>query len=101
MIKSVYSPGLGKYVEVETVNALHTKANKKKRQTPKDKDYIHADMKDVVKGCNVTSIVWLRLLQLKTMRKQRTLVLANEWFERRSLTATLKIAHYEHLNRTN
>jgi hypothetical protein len=82
MSESVYSPGLGKYVEVEPFHGSHTKTNKTKKQTSKDKDFIHADMKDVVLGCNVASIVWLRLLQLKTIRKQTSLVLANDWFEK-------------------
>jgi hypothetical protein len=86
MSESVYSPGLGKYVEVVREGALPTKESPTAKPTKalrkRDKDYIHADMKDAVRGCNVTSIVWLRLLQLKTMGKRNPVTLSNEWFER-------------------
>jgi hypothetical protein len=50
-----------------------------KARKTKEQNYLHEDMKEIVAGANATTIVWLRLLQLRKMRKEKTIVLANEW----------------------
>lgn len=52
---------------------------KPKARKTKEQNYLHEDMKEIVAGAN--SIVWLRLLQLRKMRKENTIVLANEWLK--------------------
>ena len=50
-----------------------------KTRKTKEQNYLHEDMREIVAGANATTIVWLRLLQLRKMRKEKTIILANEW----------------------
>jgi hypothetical protein len=63
----------GKRIAVEVINPP---ARKRKSS---EQDYLHEDMEEIVAGANATSIVWLRLLQLRRMRKEKHLKLSNGW----------------------
>jgi hypothetical protein len=65
-------------------------ASAKARKT-KEQNYLHEDMEEIVAGANATTIVWLRLLQLRCMRKQRTIVLANEWLVQHGVDRFAKV----------
>jgi hypothetical protein len=69
---------------------LHNPKPKHKRKSPKQ-DYLHADMEEIVAGANATSIVWLRLLQLRCMRKEKHITLANDWLEKHGVTRYAKM----------
>jgi hypothetical protein len=76
-----YSPSAKRYIEVEELDQESvvppTKSSKVKKT--KEKNYLHADMGDIVAGIESAGIVWLRLLQLRSMRKEKYLLLGNEW----------------------
>jgi hypothetical protein len=74
----------GKRIAVDVINPPV------RRHKSSEKDYLHADMKDLVVGCNVASIVWLRLVQLKTMQKKRTVTLSNDWFQQHGINRWAK-----------
>jgi hypothetical protein len=61
-------------------------ASKAKRPAPKEvksQNYLFADMDDVCRGLNAAGVVWVRLLQLRSMREHdKWHVLSNGWFER-------------------
>jgi hypothetical protein len=54
-------------------------AKPSKSKKTKEQNYLHADMEDIVAGVEAAGIVWLRLLQLRRMRKEKYLTLGNEW----------------------
>jgi hypothetical protein len=70
----------GKRIEVEVINPPARKRKSSKQ------DYLHEDMEEIVAGANATSIVWLRLLQLRRMRKEKHLTLSNEWLAQHGVT---------------
>jgi hypothetical protein len=76
-----YSPSTKRYIEVEQLDQESvdqpTKLSKAKR--PQKQNYLHANMEDIIDGVESAGIVWLRLLQLHCMRKEKYLALGNEW----------------------
>jgi hypothetical protein len=62
----------------------------RKRKSSK-KDYLHEDMDEIVAGLNATSIVWVRLLQLRRMRKEKHLALSNDWLSQHGVTRYAKM----------
>jgi hypothetical protein len=50
-----------------------------KTKKPEDQNYLHANFDDIIVGVESAGIVWLRLLQLRRMRKGKYLVLGNDW----------------------
>jgi hypothetical protein len=62
----------------------------RKRKSSK-KDYLHEDMDEIVAGLNATSIVWVRLLQLRRMRKEKHLALSNDWLAQHGVTRYAKM----------
>jgi hypothetical protein len=45
-----------------------------------DLDYLKVDMDVLAPGLDCVSLVWVRILQLKTMRKTKWLLLGQKWF---------------------
>jgi hypothetical protein len=86
MSESVYSPGLGKWVECDVPN----QATARKKRKSAERDYLHEDMEEIVAGANATSIVWLRLLELRRMRKEKHLILSNDWLVRHGVSRHAK-----------
>jgi hypothetical protein len=62
----------------------------RKRKSSK-KDYLHEDMDEIVAGLNATSIVWVRLLQLRRMRKEKHLASSNDWLAQHGVTRYAKM----------
>jgi hypothetical protein len=62
----------------------------RKRKSSK-KDYLHEDMDEIVAGLNATSIVWVRLLQLRRMRKEKHPALSNDWLAQHGVTRYAKM----------
>ena len=96
-----YSPSTNRYIEVEQLGpgkgGPTAKASKSKR--PKEQNYLHADMEEIVAGANATVIVWLRLLQLRRMRKEKHLRLSNGWLVQHGVSRHAKTRALQTLER--
>ena len=78
MSEIVFDPSDPLYVPPATF-----KAKKPVSKEVKSQNYLFADMDDVCRGLNPAGVVWVRLLQLRSMRKRdKWHVLSNGWFER-------------------
>jgi hypothetical protein len=75
----------GKRIEVEDISPPARKRKSSKQ------DYLHEDMEEIVAGANATSIVWIRLLQLRRMRKEKHLALSNDWLVQHGVTRYAKM----------
>jgi hypothetical protein len=59
-----------------------SKAKKPASKEVQSQNYLFADMDDVCPGLSATGVVWVRLLQLRSMRpRDKWHVLSNGWFE--------------------
>jgi hypothetical protein len=66
---------------------------------PREQNYLHEDMEEVVAGANATSIVWLRLLQLRRMRKEKHIILSNDWLAQHGVSRHAKTRALQMLER--
>jgi hypothetical protein len=85
----------GKRIATEII---HEPKPKRKHRTS-EQDYLHEDMEEIVAGANATSIVWLRLLQLRRMRKEKHLVLSNDWLVQHGVSRHAKTRALQTLER--
>jgi hypothetical protein len=75
--KNVWKDATGDPLDYAAADSAALAKVRKKKQ-----NYLHASMNEIIVGVPPTGIVWLRLLQLKTMRPQdKYHELGNQWFE--------------------
>jgi len=85
----------GKRIATEVIHEPKPKRNRK----TSEQDYLHEDMEEIVAGANATSIVWLRLLQLRRMRKEKHLKLSNDWLVQHGVSRHAKTRALQTLER--
>jgi hypothetical protein len=96
-----YSPSANRYIEVEELDkgSVGQTAKLPKAKRPQEQNYLHEDMEEIVAGANATTIVWLRLLQLRRMRKEKTVKLSNDWLVRHGVNRYAKTRALQTLER--
>lgn len=95
-----YSPSTDRYIEVEELqdsSASTPPSPTRKRKS--QQNYLHADMEDIAAGVSATSLVWLRLLQLRCMRKEKHIALSNEWLVQHGVSRYAKMRALQALKR--
>jgi hypothetical protein len=97
-----YSPSTNRYIEVEQLDdqeSVVQPAKLSKVKRPQKQNYLHADMEDIAVGVSATSLVWLRLLQLRWMRKEKCIMLSNDWLSQHGVSRYAKMRALQALKR--